>query len=131
MAYHQECYWKGGNKNEFIVCIGIDNSNNIKWCRPFSFTEVQEIKVETRNVVQEMDKLNLDALSEFLYKEIDKKYIRKHFKDFSYLTVDPKGWQITLTVILTIILNVGLSLWLIKNEFDEENPDGNKYKRRF
>ena len=131
VAFQQECYWKGGNKNEFIVCIGIDNANNVKWCRPFSFTEVQDTKIETRNFVQNMDKLNLSSLSDFLYKEIDTKFQRKHFKDFSYLTVEPKSWQIILTFVLTVILNVGLSWWLIRNEFTEDSPKGDNYRRRY
>jgi len=122
VAYQQECYWKGGNKNEFIVCIGLDNANNVKWCRPFSFTEVQEIKVETRNFVQEMGQLNLSKISDFLYSEVDSKFKRKSFEDFSYLTVEPKGWQVVLTFILTLLINVGLSVWIIRNNFDEKNP---------
>lgn len=126
VAYHQECYWKGGNKNEFVVCIGVDNNYNVKWCRPFSFTEVQEVKIETRNFVQEMGKLNLYKLTDFLYKEIDTKFQRKHFKEFSYLTVEPKTWHIVLTFILTIIINVGLSWWIITNE---HNQEGSQKKR--
>lgn len=133
VAYHQECYWKGGNKNEFVVCIGVDNAMNVTWCRPFSFTEVQEVKVETRNYVESMGKLNLSKVSDFLYTEIDQKFKRKHFRDFSYLTVEPKGWQVILTFILTVVINLGLSLWLIKNEYDEENPrgDGGGYRRYY
>ena len=78
-----------------------------------------------------MDKLNLASLSDFLYTEIDKNFQRKHFKEFSYLSVEPKGWQIILTFILTVLLNVGLSWWLIVNEFDEKSPNGNKYGSRY
>ena len=134
VAYQQECYWKGGNKNEFIVCIGVDNLMNIKWCKPFSFTEAQETKVETRNFVNEMGKLNLSNITDFLYSEMDKKFQRKHFKDFSYLTVEPKGWQVILTFVLTVIINIGISFWVVGNEFDESNPSGNKYnnyRRRY
>ncbi len=130
VAYQQECYWKGGNKNEFVVCIGIDNAYNVKWCRPFSFTEVQEVKIETRNFVQQMGQINLLKVSDFLYSEIDTKFKRKNFKDFSYITVEPKGWQVTLTFILTIIINVLLSLWIIKNEIDDDSSD-KKYRSRF
>lgn len=126
VAYHQECYWKGGNKNEFVVCIGIDNNNNVKWCRPFSFTEVQEVKIETRNYVQEMGQLNLANLADFLYKEIDTKFQRKHFREFSYLTVEPKTWHVVLTFVLTIIINVGLSMWIITNEHDREDVKKNR-----
>jgi len=81
VAFQQECYWKGGNKNEFIVCIGVDNLNKVKWCRPFSFTESQITKVETRNFVQGMDKINLASISDFLYKEMDKNFKRKQLSN--------------------------------------------------
>lgn len=120
VAYHQECLWKGGNKNEFVVCIGVDDACNVKWCRPFSFTEVQETKIETRNYVQEMGKLNLSKVVDFLHLELKQKFKRKNFEDFSYLTVEPKTWQVILTFVLTLIINLGVSFWVIKNEFEEE-----------
>lgn len=116
----------GGNKNEFILCIGLDKNRNVTWCRPFSFTEAQETKVEVRNYVQEMGRLNLSLISDFLYKELDKNFVRKKFKDFSYLTVEPKDWQVTLTFILTLIVNIFVSMWIIKNEFTEKSE--NKYR---
>jgi hypothetical protein len=69
-AYFQECLWKGGNKNEFVVCIGIDSISRIKWCKPFSFTENLDIKINTRNFVKEMKVLNLYKVTEFLQVEI-------------------------------------------------------------
>lgn len=118
-AYHQECLWKGGNKNEFVVCIGIDNLMNIKWAKTFSFTENQEIKIETRNFIKEMKKLNLSKVTDFLKIEIDKRFTRKEFKDFDYLTVEPKDWQVVLTFILTLVINVLISWWIVVNEIEE------------
>lgn len=118
-AYYQECLWKGGNKNEFVLCVGVDNLMNIKWCKPFSFTENQDIKIEVRNYVKEMGKLNLSKAADFLKGEIDQKFKRKEFAEFSYLTVEPKTWQVVLTFILTLIINILLSLWIIKNEIED------------
>lgn len=118
-AYYQECLWKGGNKNEFVLCIGVDNLMNVKWCKPFSFTENQEIKIECRNYVKHMGKLNLSKTVDFLKDEINKNFKRKEFAEFSYLTVEPKDWQVVLTFILTLLLNVGISFWVIKNEFED------------
>lgn len=118
-AYYQECLWKGGNKNEFVLCVGVDNLMNVKWCKPFSFTENQEIKIECRNYVKHMGKLNLSKTADFLKDEINKNFKRKEFAEFSYLTVEPKDWQVVLTFILTLLLNVGISFWVIKNEFED------------
>lgn len=118
-AYYQECLWKGGNKNEFVLCIGVDNLMNVKWCKPFSFTEDQDIKIETRNFVKEMKKLNLSKTTDFLKDEIDQKFKRKEFADFNYLTVEPKEWQIVLTFVLTLLINILLSFWIINNEIED------------
>ena len=37
IAYRQRSYWKGFNKNEFVVCLGMDG-NSVKWCQPMSWT---------------------------------------------------------------------------------------------
>jgi len=34
---YQENYWVRGNKNELVICIGINNSNEIKWSYAFSW----------------------------------------------------------------------------------------------
>lgn len=116
-AFKQECYWKGGNKNEIVVCVGIDNSLKVNWCKAFSFTENSEIKINIRNYVTDMQVLNCSKVSDFLYGEINKNFNRKHFKEFSYLSVEPKIWQIWLTFILTLIVTVVASWWVIKNEY--------------
>ena len=113
----QESYWKGGNKNEFIVAIGIDDKMNVRWCKPFSWTEVAEIKIITRNFVEKQDKLNLSELSDLLYKEIDRKFIRKEFADFSYLSVEPTTGQTIAAFAITLIVNILCSLFVIKNRF--------------
>ena len=115
----QESYWKGGNKNEFIVCIGIDDKMNVKWCKPFSWSEVAEPKIRTRNFVQKQDKLNLSELSDFLYKELNNNFIRKKFKEFSYLTVEPTTGQTIAAFIITLIINILCSIFVIKNNVYE------------
>jgi len=116
-AFIQECYWKGGNKNELVVCIGIDDALNVKWCKAFSFTEVSEIKINVRNYVTDLKQLNCSSVVDFLSTEVERNFKRKHFKDFNYLEIEPKGWQIWLTFILTIVINIAVSAWVIKNEF--------------
>jgi len=116
----QESYWKGGNKNEFVVTIGLDKQNNISWCYPFSWTDVQELKIETRNYVVEQGTLDLMDLSDFLYKELEEKWIRKQFKDFSYLTVEPPLWGLIVAFLLQIAFNIGYAIWSTNNEYENE-----------
>ena len=117
-ALSQEAYWIGGQKNEFVVCIGVDDSLEVQWCYPFSWTEVHELKINTRNFVIDQKKLDLISLSEYLYSELGKKWKRKEFKDFDYLTVEPPLWALITAFILQILFNVGHGIWAVRNEFE-------------
>ena len=115
VGHDQENYWVGGNKNEFIITIGVDKEYNIQWCHPFSWTKAELLKVETRSFVEEQEKLDLVALADWLYPKIKADFIRLPFANFSYLTVEPPLWAILVTFIVTLLVNVGVSLWVILN----------------
>lgn len=115
----QESYWKGGNKNEFVITIGVNDNNEIQWCHPFSWTEVEQLKVETRNYIVSQKNLNLHNVVSYIVPEIQKKWIRKQFSDFSYISVDPPLWAVILVLFLTIGVNVAVGYWTIKNEHIE------------
>ena len=136
IAFMQEGYWKGGNKNELNICIGLDNSNKITWCHIFSWTESQAMKVRTRHFVEDMDKLNLNSLADYLFENIPKNWKRKHFSDFDYLTIETPTWAIITTYILVFLASIGINIWSIKNEFSNDENDNdwldnliNKFKK--
>jgi hypothetical protein len=126
----QEAYWKGGNKNEFVICIGLDGNGNVAWCHPFSWTEAQITKVNIRSFVESQKKLELNSVIDYSYKELESNFIRKPFADFSYLTVEPTGWQIFWTFIITLLVNVGVVVYVIQNEFDEQTEKINARWRK-
>lgn len=116
-AMDQESYWKRGNKNELIVCIGIDDQYDIQWSYVFSWTEIDILKVEVKNLVIDQKHLDLPVLVEKIGPLVQEKWVRKHFRDFNYLTIDPPTWAIVMVFVLTLIVNVGLSVWVVKNDF--------------
>lgn len=116
----QEAYWKGGNKNEFIVCAGIDRENNVQWAKVISWTDVTVLKVACREFVRDQKKLDLNATVEWLAENIPGQYKRKHFRDFNYLSVDPPGWMIALTYFLVILASAGVSIYATRNQYDED-----------
>jgi len=116
----QEAYWKGGNKNEFVLAVGVDDDNKIQWNHPFSWAEKSIVKVETREYINNQEYLNLSNISKFLYKELDEKFVRKQFSEFSYITVQPSSKSIIIVMIIIIIFNIGMLIWFVKNEFDDD-----------
>lgn len=118
-GYKQECYWKGGNKNEFIICIGLKD-NKINWTHVFSWTRAEEPKIKIRDFIlldkSQKDGLDLLALSNFCFSTLQDEYEHRSFKEFSYLTVDPTDTQIMWCYILVLILNIGLGVFIVVNE---------------
>lgn len=122
----QERYWEGGNKNELNVCIGIDDNNNVKWAYVFSWTEQSEVKVNIRTHIQESKKFDLYEYVNYTKTQVLENWVRKQFKDFDYLTIEPTMKQIIWIYILTILFNAGICVWIVNNEFDDE-PRGKYY----
>jgi hypothetical protein len=115
----QEAYWKGGNKNEFIMTIGINDDNQAQWAYPFSWTENELIKTTTKNFVMQQKKLNLYEVSKYMHSELKSGFERKHFADFEYLTAEPTNRSIKITMIILFIIILGLSVLFIFNRHDE------------
>lgn len=123
---YQEDQWEGGNKNELNITIGIDNENNVKWCHVFSWTDKRDIVVNTRTLVESQDKLNLLELAGFLWPQVETNWKRKSFADFEYLTIEPSTTSLVISFIITLLVNLGVALFVIANDFTE-NKTNKKY----
>ena len=115
----QEAYWKGGNKNEFVMTIGVDDKNKILWAHPFSWTENKVIKTTTENFVMQQEYLDLGKVSKYMHEELGAGFERKQFVDFDYLTAEPTNKSIRTTMVILIIVVAGLFVWFILNQHDE------------
>jgi len=130
-GFKQEAYWKGGNKNEFVLCVGVDDDNNIDWVYPFSWTESQICKVNIRTFVEEQKKFDIGKTIPYMYTELNTNFKRKEFADFEYLTIDPSDKHLFWTYFFSFLVTIGLSIFFIYNNFDDETPDGYKGHRGY
>lgn len=129
----QEALLKGGNKNEFIYCIGVNKAEEVEWCHIISWTERQKLKIEARNYVAEMGKLDLMKLAKWTEKEVGKRYIKPEFTDkFSYLTVNPSGTAVAISYFIILLINIGVCFWVVKNSHHDHGntPYQHKTNRR-
>lgn len=117
-GFYQEWYWSGGNKNEFIITVGIDGNRNVQWCHPISWTPAEELKVEIKDFVQAQHQLNLQAIADYAYPRLKQEFVRKNFDEFNYLTVKPPVPAVIMTYLLTILVNLFVCLWAIKNDIE-------------
>ena len=135
----QESYWKGGNKNEFITCIGIDSkTQKINWVYIISWNTNQILNINVRDWIYEQEKLNLSDISDYLYVQIEKDFKRKLFREFSYLKVELTPNQLLAVWIVSIILSIGISVWVVLNPFEDDarfnhsiNRNYYNFRRRF
>lgn len=129
VAEMQKAYWQGGNKNEFVVCLGVKN-NRVIWCNPFSWSDEPMLEVKTRDYFIKHPDINFKDYAEWLDTQIDKNWHRKEFNDFNYLSIELSiGWYIAILIII-LCYNVGISYWVITNEFTLDKPSG-KYGRYY
>lgn len=115
----QEAYWDGGNDNELVVCIGLSSKNKkIKWVYPFSWTPERKILVDMREDIMNLKAFDIDGIATITLSNVEKEWKRKDFKEFSYVTVDPPGWSMWVTFIITLIITGLLCYWAVVNEVD-------------
>lgn len=120
-AFQQEAYWDGGNQNEIIVCIGLDNLGNIEWVKPFSWCDNKRVLVDIREDLMEAPVKDEKAFYNAYMNAINTNWHYKSFKDFNYLSFEPTSGQLWFVYIMTILISVGCVWWAVINEENPEN----------
>ena len=116
-AKMQEDFWKGGNKNEFIFCVGLDKTGKeVKRGHIISWTEKYDLKIEARDLLNNMGKFDPMKIVEFTSTEVAKKFKKKSFEEFNYLKVQPTGLAVGISYFIVFIINLGMAIWIVKND---------------
>lgn len=111
IAEQQKRYWCNGNKNEFIVCLGLNN-RKISWCRAFSWADNPILEIRSRNWFREHpDVSDLLKYPDFIKSNLNE-WKRKEFKDFDYLNVDLTPTQSWIFCILVIVFTMIAVVWI-------------------
>ena len=133
----QEQYWKRGNKNEVVICIGLDKDRNIEWGNVFSWGENNYVNVDIVSNIEKQKKLDNKTFKEIIdysHKTTHEHFKRKKFSDFSYLRVDPSPRAMWITFTIVLITNLGMLIFIIANDIDSDysgNSGYNRFRRRF
>jgi hypothetical protein len=123
----QKSYWQGGNKNEFVLCLGYNTKKGtIDWCNPFSWCDKPELEVATKRFFRDNPRMDLSKYPEWLEKHINL-WQRKQFSDFDYIKNElTKGQSIALLIII-LILDIFVSIFFIGNEVTNEGMYDNSF----
>lgn len=128
-AFKQRSYWEGGNKNEFTICICTDKSGKLSWVKCFSWMDKPELEVEVQDYFIDSKDINLSAFADWMPKQIEQHWHRKQFKDFDYLEIQLTDTQMWWILIIVLLYNIGISIWIILNEWTNGNEDDSIFKR--
>jgi hypothetical protein len=118
---YQEWYWSGGNMNEFICAIGIDNQRVIRWNKVISWTTSEKLKADVNQFITAQGSLKLDTLVDYVATKVDSEYVRRDFSEFDYLSVQPKNSTIFIVYLICIGMCFGVSYWSVTNDIYEES----------
>lgn len=119
-AFKQRSYWEGGNKNEFIVCIGTNKLGQYKWSKCFSWMDKPDLEVRVQNWLSDEKNnhnLSLNKFADWMPKQIEQHWQRKQFKDFEYLNIEISPLQLMWILIIIGFYNIVMCIWIINNEF--------------
>lgn len=111
IAEMQRAYWQGGNKNEFVVCIGLEDDGSVRWARTFSWADEQTVEVETDQWLMHNSTLDWKDFHDILRLKIQS-WKRKEFKDFDYINVTLPQRYFVWTLMLSIVEN-GILLYFL------------------
>ena len=122
-ALAQQRHWKNGNKNEFVMCIGIDKAGKVLWGEVFSWTERDELPVLARNYIENIGILTDETMIEFA-KWVESKiccsFVKPEFTDkYAHLRVDPPLWIVILVWGIILGATIGMCIFIVKNELEE------------
>lgn len=122
VAFLQQAYWDGGNQNEIVICIGLDqHGRQIQWVKPFSWTDQSRVLIDLREDIASLGTFQPDSVYSIVTRSMGNHIIYKNFKrDFNYLDVDIPTWGMWLIYILTLLTSVGTMWFCIVNEFTSE-----------
>lgn len=112
IAEQQRAYWEGGNKNEFVVCLGLDG-DQVKWSHAFSWMDEPTLSVMTEDYFRDHEELDLIAFSNWLRENLSS-WKRKNFNDFKYLSVSLTPTQNYVLFALVVAINIGLAYLILQ-----------------
>ena len=123
----QKQYWEVGNKNEFVVCLGMQNDTTVSWVNSFSWCDEPILEVLTRTWFAEHPTLDIPMYAQFLAEKIPSNWNRKNFEDFNYLNVNLAMWQYVVIIVLMLIVEGILSGFVIYNEYTNDKKEKTNY----
>lgn len=116
-ALYQKAYWQNGNKNELVLCLGLENGK-VSWCEGFTWCDTPIVEAKCKQYFLSHPNLNFKEFSQWLIPVVKQDWVRKDFPDFDYVNTELSNWQYFWILLLVIIAN-GLCCYVfVTNSYD-------------
>lgn len=118
---HQRSYWKGGNENEVVFCFGIDSAGKISWANSFSWSEEPRFEAEVLMSFLPGTRFDIPSFySKCLNQYESGTWKPRKFSEYSYISPELHTEDYIMIVIVTVLINLLLSCYVITNEFKND-----------
>lgn len=108
----QKAYWNNGNKNEFVVCVGINPENNqLIWHNSFSWSKDHKLESKVRNYLSSKNTFDCYAFCDWMESVVPNNWSRREFKEFNYLDTKLPIWANILIFTLSVITTVAVCIF--------------------
>lgn len=107
-ARDQEALWKGGKKNEFTLCLGVDDKYQPTWAYVISWTDAHKLKADVRDyAMRSRGQVDLVKLVRYMGERCKADFVRKRSEEWSYLSVRCPAWSVVLCWALVAVVSCG------------------------
>ena len=119
--YKVESAWEGGNKNDVVVFIGVDDAHHILWAdvMTWALNKGNEMfQVELRDHLLNLKTLDRANVLREINNGISNSFNRPHMADFAYLksAIKPPLWAVILCFFVCFGLSFGLTAYFNKHD---------------
>lgn len=116
IALSQESYWKNGNQNEIVICIG-HNKQKLTWVKVFGWNN-QLLKIKLREDIMSINEINMLKIYNICLLNIKHYKCNDLQKEFNFLKPELPTWSYTFIYILNILITIGALIFGIKNKIE-------------
>jgi hypothetical protein len=127
MADEQEIYWKGGNKNEFVIMMNKGADGKLTWAHIMSPTEIETLKIEVRDKLSlesfEISDDNMLAFIKWLEPYLVAKYVKPDYRQYAYIEVVPSLTALIISFSVILVINIGIGIFVVKNDWHDHHNE--------
>ena len=110
----QKAYWNNGNKNEFVLCVGINpKTKKLMWHNCFSWCKEPKLEAMVRNYLSTKETFDCFELCTWMETVVPNNWNRRQFSEFKYLDTKLPLWGNILMFIISIIATIGVGMWCL------------------